>query len=745
MASYEELMNAARQADATGDQYGAKRFLELAIEQRRAMPPAKVPDPNLPVSQDQIDSPIPTDLLQRGSEIVRRSETGEPITPELTGAKRMRALGLKSPDPSTANAAAEKMIGDAAAEKFVQEHPIEARVAKFNQGLPFIGQWVDEAAGTLGGDAARDRVRQAEDAMDRARPKEAMAWQLGGGLTGGVAAAGVLAPAAANAAAGRSMATKVIGGGLTGGLTGAAEGAISGAGAANDGNRGEGARSGGVVGGAMGTALGVAAPVAAAGVRNLAEWARGTDVSGIAKTLGISKDAARAVREALNSEDSAAAVARLNAAGPNAMLVEGGPSLQALGDATAASGGKATRIIREAVDQRVAQGAADVADAIDTAFPAAAARPKAQLGGLYDQAYATPIDYATDAGRTVESLMKRVPKSVLAKARGLIEMDTRIPDNIKQQFLVSIQPDGTMAKDTLPSVLEVDWVTRALNDVAKSGDGRGALGGNTNEGRIYGTLASKLRDAVKTAVPAYGQALDAAGTEIGIKNATEFGATILRPGTLRSQVKETMAGMPQVEREAVVGSVRQYIDDTIANTRRNMSAPGTDVKEAMRAVRDLSSRASRDKLAEVLGAKEAEALGAKLDEAATAFEISAALHQNSKTAVRQAVQGSVEASTSPSSVGKLLAGEPIQATKRLVQIFTGSTPEAQEAARAGIYADIAKALTQTKGKAAERALTSIQQLSSGQALTEEQAKALARTTVTALTVSGYVAATQAAR
>ena len=673
---------------------------------------------------------VMTDVARRATESL----------PQQTGAEAMQARGMRS-DPAAAaemNAQSEQAIGDAQAEQFVHDNPVLSRAAKFNQGLPFVGEYVDEAQGAILGPEARDNTRHAIAAMDRARPVEGAVWQTAGGVAGGVAAAPLVAPAV-TAAAPASLGGQVVAGasGMAG--AGALEGAVSGYGRGEGDGRAAEAGSGALVGGATGMVLGAAAPLAAAGIRNLVSYIKGTDTAEIASTLGISSPAAQAVKVALSSEDGAAAAARLQRAGPNAMLVEGGPSLQAMGDAVANSGGEATRIMREAVDDRVQQGAADVAGAIDTAIPAAAARQKTALGGLYDQAYATPIDYSSDAGRAVESYMTRVPQGVRARARSMIEMDTTIPDQVKQQALVSIMPDGSIKEGTLPSVLEVDWVTRALNDVAKAGDGKGALGGNTNEGRIYGNLAKNLRDATKDAVPAYGTALDAASTEIGIKNATEFGAAILRPSTSWRDVATEMQGMPAVEQEAVRGAVRDALDDTLANVRRTMGRPGTDVGEAVKAVRDLSSRASQQKLEAVLGKQAAADLASQLDEAATAFEIGAALHQNSKTAVRQAVQGSVEGSTAPGAVGKLMAGEPVQATKRLTQILTGRTPEAQEAAKAGIYAEIAKALTQTRGPEAERALMGITQAMQGQALTDEQAQRIAKNVTAALLIGGYSA------
>lgn len=628
----------------------------------------------------------------------------------------------------------------------VDEAPIAARAAKFAQGYPFVGQYVDEAVGALGGEGRMNEMRRLQSAMDTARPIESAAWETGGGVAGGGALAGLAGPAMV-ASAPATLAGRAAAGVGAGALAGGLEGAVSGYGAGNDGDRLGSAATSGAVGAGMGGILGGTAPLAADGIRRLVEHVKGTDVAGIASTLGIGKAAAKAVKEALNSEDTAAAVARLQRAGPNAMLAEGGPSLQAMADAVASSGGEATRVMRGAVDQRVKQGAADATQAVTDAFrPGTSVIPKPpKLGTLYDTAYSKPIDYSTSVGREIEGLMKHVPKEAVSRARKLIEMDPDIPQQIKQQFLVSIQPDGTFATDTLPSVLELDDMTRALNDVAKAGDGKGALGGNTTEGRTYGKLSSMIRDRVKTAVPEYRTALEAASTEIGIKTARDFGALLLRQNTTRREAAEGLQNMPQAERLAVKTAVREQIDDAIANTRRTLSRPGTEAGEATKLIKDLSSRAAQEKLGFLLGDKEAKTLAEKLDEASTAFEIASALHQNSKTAVRQAVQGSIEQSTAPGTLGKLLQGEPLQAGKRLTQVFTGSTAEAQAARQAGIYAEIARALTETKGAQAEMALSTMNQLMAGQTLTTVQAQRLARQVTSVLAASGYSGAQAATR
>lgn len=649
----------------------------------------------------------------------------------LTGADAMRARGLKS-DPTAANAQAEQAI----AQGWVGENPAFARAASFTGGLPFVGEWYDEALGAISPEAGA-RLDNAKKTMTKAHPVQDAALRFGGTVAGTLATAGLGLPSLVGKIPGLGL--KMLAGGGAGAAAGAADAASSAAGAAAPGERSAAAAGAAPIGAGLGFGVGALAPAAAKGASAAWQYLKGKDIATISQALGISPSAAKAVKAALDGDDLATAARNIQRGGPNAMLVEAGPATQGLGSATMASGGKATAIMREGIDGRMAQGAADVRSAMDDAFkPGTAVIPQPpKIGTAYDNAYRKPIDYSAEPGRRIEALLPRVPKEEWAKARKLIEMDPDVPEDIKRQFLISIQPDGSLKQGTLPSVMELDYVTRSLNDTAKAGDGKGALGGNTNQGRLYGKLSQRIREQVKASVPEYGQALDFASTEIGIKEAREFGETLLRPSTSRTTVYEMLRGAPEAERLAAKAALRQAIDDQLANTRRIMSRPGTDVGEAIRAVRELSSRAARDKLAVVLGPQEATKLTESLDEAATAFEIGAALSRNSDTAIRQAVQGSVDASTTPGLVGRLMAGEPLQAGKRLAQIFTGATPEAQEAVKAGIYTDIAKALTSIKGQNAERALTIVNRAIQGQKLTDAQAIAAGRLVATVLGSAGY--------
>ena len=71
--------------------------------------------------------------------------------------------------------------------------PGGARAGKFVQGIPFVGQYADEAIGALSGDGAMRGARALQSAMDRQHPVESVALQTAGGHVG---SAPVLAAAA---------------------------------------------------------------------------------------------------------------------------------------------------------------------------------------------------------------------------------------------------------------------------------------------------------------------------------------------------------------------------------------------------------------------------------------------------------------------------------------------------------------------------------------------------------------------
>ena len=182
--------------------------------------------------------------------------------------------------------------------------------------------------------------------------------------------------------------------------------------------------------------------------------------------------------------------------------------------------------------------------------------------------------------------------------------------------------------------------------------------------------------------------------------------------------------------------VRSYVDDMTANVKSVLTDSNLDAREALKILRETSSRANRQKLQMVLGKRKSAILFDEIDRATVAFELRAALSQNSKTAIRQSIQSGVRQESQGGMVESLASGEPVNAAKRFVQIFTGSTDEAQALREAGIFEEIATALTSIKGNKADRALRVVNKAMSGQRLTEQQASFIGNVVATGLALSG---------
>jgi hypothetical protein len=222
-------------------------------------------------------------------------------------------------------------------------------------------------------------------------------------------------------------------------------------------------------------------------------------------------------------------------------------------------------------------------------------------------------------------------------------------------------------------------------------------------------------------VPAYREALNVAADAISRRNATDLGNTLFRSSTTREDVARALNGATEAERAAMREGLRSHIDEVTANVRRTITDGDVEARGGIQILREFSSPANQTKLRMLLGVDEADRMLAEIDQAATAFELRAALATNSKTAVRQSVNGSIAALTTPGVLGTLKEGEAADAIKRIVQVLTGEGPEAAAARSAGVMDEIARALTEKRGSDAQRAVLLITQAIDGQPLRDDQA------------------------
>ncbi len=265
------------------------------------------------------------------------------------------------------------------------------------------------------------------------------------------------------------------------------------------------------------------------------------------------------------------------------------------------------------------------------------------------------------------------------------------------QILARIADDGSVAFERLPDVRQIDYITRALNQAAQVEKGKGQLGGQTPIGRAYEGLANEVRGTLRDLVPEYGKALETAADPIRRSQAVDLGARLLSPSMTRDQVSEAVQGMTGPEREALAQGVRSRLDDLMANVTRTVQDGDTGAREAIKAIKDLSSRANREKLASAIGPQKANALFDELDRAVTAFDLRAGVAENSKTFARQATERRIGELTQPGAIGKAVQGEPVNAAKRAVQALTGMTPDKIKGREDAVYSEVARLLARQGG------------------------------------------------
>lgn len=639
-------------------------------------------------------------------------------------------------------------------EGIIAQAPVAARLTKLVEGTPFIGSYLDEIIGAFAGPEATQGVRALSSAMEETRPGQSLGLNLGG------AALGTAATIAATPARIASMLTPSTAGRMlpnvlraagTGGLLGATEGAVYGAGQGEGAGRVESATTGGLIGGLLGGTLGGAAPLIAAGVENVAGLFRRSDVAKIATDLGISREAATVIKNTFDQGgDIAAARAALQRAGKEGMLADAGYAAQALLDASAATGGRAGQIAREAVEGRMTRTGEALDTTLDTVLGPAPFGPKTAVAEIaakseparalaYGKAYQTPINYASPQGMKIEEVLARVsPDDLIA---GIVEAnkEMRSRGEVNQQIMAVLGADGNVEfLREMPNVQQLDEIKKALQKIAY--DNTDDFGRLTGTGQRYARLAGELRDAVSDAVPDYGTAVSLGGDKLAEERAFMLGRDLLSTRTEIEDVGLELGKKPSADQIAAAKSgLRSYVAKVLGDVRMVPSDPNIDAREVVKAVTDMSSSNARAKIKALMGA-EADALLKQIDEAAQSAVVRTAMATNSKTAIRGNIKQTVEELTTPGVLGQAMAGDPINTSKAMIQAVTGQTEEYTAVQRQRIFEEIARALTEKRGQSAVAALNYLEQAMRGQPLTAAQNEFLARQIAGTAMIAGIPAA-----
>jgi len=611
-----------------------------------------------------------------------------------------------------------------------------APLTKFNEGLPFIGSYADELSGLIGGQQAQDYQRAISEAYQRQNPNKSMALGLGGSALGTAATIAATPARVVSAIAGPvgmrtlpAMARWL----LAGATGGAVEGGIYGAGTGTDAaSRAAGAGQGAAVGGALGGLLGGAMPLVAKGARNVAGMFNRSDIDGIARQFGVSREAATVIRNTFDQGgDFNAARDAILRAGDEGMVADAGFAAQALLDAAASTGGQAGTIARNEIEGRMIRTNEALDTGLDAALGPAPLGPKTAVadiarrtaparGDAYRAAYSTPIDYASSQGRAIEEVLSRIPHKDLMGAIEEANAQMLADGVTNQQIMATVLDDGRVVYREMPNVQQLDEIKKSLQRMAYSPTNTDAFGRLTGTGQRYNSLAGQLRDATASAVPDYGTAVQIGGDKLAEDRAFDLGRNILNPKTEIEDVGLELGKNPsQAQLAAAKSGLRSAIYKTMGDVRAIASDPNIDAREVVKAVTDMSSANARAKIKALMG-KEADALLKQIDQAAQSAQVRAAMAVNSKTAIRGSIKADVTALTEPGIIGSAMQGEPVNTSKALIQAVTGQTKEYTVAQQQKIFADIAKALTEKKGKSALAALNYIEQAMKGQPLTAAQ-------------------------
>jgi hypothetical protein len=197
---------------------------------------------------------------------------------------------------------------------------------------------------------------------------------------------------------------------------------------------------------------------------------------------------------------------------------------------------------------------------------------------------------------------------------------------------------------------------------------------------------------------------------------------MLSPSVTRDDVQIALDGMSQAERSNAMAGVRSFIDEKLAQVTRAVSDGNMDAREAIAAVKTLSSRANHEKITALVGNDAAEKLFGAIDQAATALDLRAGVAQNSKTFARTEIERTLRDQSETGVWNAIKAGEPINAGRRVVQSVLGGTPEARQAAEDRIYQELTGALTGPRGANARGLLGSLNSINQRSAQNAAKAK-----------------------
>ena len=572
----------------------------------------------------------------------------------------------------------------------------------------------DPKAKEMGYEAVRDHIlRNERDAMRRFAEEHPVS-DLAGNVAGGILTAAALQPLATAIRLPRFI-TAPVGKGekIAGGITvGGATGLVTGEGASESGDRGLWDR---VVDAGIGSIGGLLGVVGAEGVSRLFAKFKAEGLpflmSSNAARMGVTPEVVEFFRRVgtLTQDQFDEAVFRLRANGSESVLGEtltGGPDIL---DAIANSGMQAGQQARGIVEKRAKAGSQELTQAMDETLGApqllsqdrkiyGRANP---LTDLYEEAYAVPPDWASDSGLRLEEIItKELDPSALKAA----QRKERIEYGDRSQIsrVAKEQEDGTFVFTELPNARQLDLIARALIDEAYESVGKGKMGGMTDTGRLLLKQGREIRTILRDQNDAYDNALKEASQAISFAQSRDAGYALLNTRITLDDAESLIGDLGKREMTQLKKGIRSFLDDQMAKVNQALTMTDTEVAEAAKGFRILSSRAARNKIKMVLG-DDADQFLKKVDKAVIPLQLRALMNANSKTAIRQAINDIVDEQVSTGVMPSLQRGRILDAVgQTLTSVF--SDPSAGARKKNRLAKELTSLLLTRKGADAESVL-----------------------------------------
>lgn len=417
------------------------------------------------------------------------------------------------------------------------------------------------------------------------------------------------------------------------------------------------------------------------------------------RKMGSIKDVPKSVQKELQSLAAAdearlgSGLSRMKIMGQDALFVDAGPATLRRLDEIIQSAGPGSLEAQQAIQARAEViGRKLTKDLDDILGELEGVKTQEQLkslyknaGKIYQKAYGTPINYASDKGQELLNLIKLFPERVLREGNELLRVTSGLDKSIPSKQLKFILDDeGNLVLEELPSVAMIDYATRGLKSIVEREEGLGLMGGTTPLGKTLMDLSTKTRDVLKELVPSYRDALKMSSGNITDKNARMFSQEMLRPIHSRQDVFSALEKLGDRQLLLARKGLRQYLDDLMAQTKRAMGDPTTEantIKEIVTLTRNLSSRENRDKLGFLLGPDDANRIFQRLQKQEIAIQTQAGIRENSATHARGVARDKSSVFTEPGPLKEVLGLEPVKAAQSAAKIFTGTDPASVSAAR----------------------------------------------------------------